>query len=147
MAIHMCPKQMTMVENSTEAKIAAAAFFGRILCWLVLFMSNLGLPFQGPIPTAKDNVATRIIAYSGKITCNVRHVTIKALALQGLVHNKIAVFNAIGTATNCSDHFTILLPYPAFREHIVFMMGVHFSTRLHAMLSEQRNHKETVANG
>ena len=67
-------------------------------------MSDLGLPFQGPIPIAEDNAATRIIAHSGKVTRNVRHVAIKTLALQGLVRNEIAVFNAIGTENNRSLH-------------------------------------------
>ena len=48
---------------------------------------------QGPIPIAEDNAATLIIAHSGKITRNVRHVAIKTLALQGLVRTKIAIFN------------------------------------------------------
>ena len=135
-----------MAENSTEAEIAAAAFLGKILCWLVLFMTDLGLPFQGPIPIAEDNAATRIIAHSGKITRNVRHVAIKTLALQGLVRNKIAIFNAIGTANNRSDHFTKPLPYPTFRDHIIFMMGVRFLTKLHALLTEQRN-REDKENG
>jgi hypothetical protein len=34
-------------------------------------MSDLGLPFQGPIPIAEDNAATHIIAHSEKITRNV----------------------------------------------------------------------------
>ena len=97
--IQICQKQTTMAENSTEAELAAAAFLGKILRWLVLFMSDLGLPFQGPIPIAEDNAATRIIAHSGKITRNVKHVAIKTLALQGLVRNEIAIFNSIGTAT------------------------------------------------
>jgi hypothetical protein len=42
-------KQDFMAENSTEADIDAAAYLGKILRWLVLFMSNFGLPFQGPI--------------------------------------------------------------------------------------------------
>ena len=135
-----------MAENSTEAEIAAAAFLGKILHCLVLFMSNLGLPFQGPIPIAEDNAAIRIITHSGNITRNVRHVTIKTLALQGLVRNKIAIFNSIGTAHNRSDHFTKPLPYPTFRDHIIFMMGVRFLTKLHALLTEQRN-REDKENG
>jgi hypothetical protein len=43
-----------MAENSTEAEIDAAAFLGKILRWMVLFMSDLGWPFQGPIPIAED---------------------------------------------------------------------------------------------
>jgi hypothetical protein len=65
-------------------------------------------------PIAEDNAATRIIAHSGKITRNVWHVAIKTLALQALVRNKTAVFNAIGTANNRADHFTKPLPLPAF---------------------------------
>ena len=106
-------------------------------------MSDLGLPFQGPIPIAEDNAVTRIIAHSGKITRNVRHVAIKTLALQGLVRNEIAIFNSIGTANNRSDHFTKPLPYPPFRDHVTFMMGVRFLTRLHALLTEKRNREET----
>ena len=75
-------------------------------------MRDLGLPFHGPIPIVEDNAATRIIAHSGKITRNVRYVTIKTLALQGLVRNKIAIFNSIGTANNRFGHFTKPLPYP-----------------------------------
>jgi hypothetical protein len=135
-------KQDVMAENSTEAEIDAAVYLGKILRWLVLFMSDLGLPFQGPIPTAEDNAATRIIAHSGKITRDVRHVAIKTLALQALVRNKTAVFNAIGTANNRADHFTKLLPLPAFRAHITFMMGICFLTRAHATLTEERNKEE-----
>ena len=105
-------------------------------------MSDLGLPFQGPIPIAEDNAATRIIAHSGKITRNVRHVAIKTLALQGLVRNKIAVFNSIRTANNWSDHFTKPLPFPAFCAHIIFMMGIRFLTHLHALLTTERNREE-----
>jgi hypothetical protein len=65
-----------MAESSTEAEIAAVAFLGKMLRWLVLFMNNTGLPFLGPIPIAKDNASTRIIAHSGKVTRNVRHVAI-----------------------------------------------------------------------
>jgi hypothetical protein len=90
--IQVAAKQTMMAHNSTEAELDAASFLGKILRWLVLFMSDLGLPFQGPIPIAEDNAATRIIAHAGKITRNVRHVAIKALGLQGLVRNGIAVF-------------------------------------------------------
>jgi hypothetical protein len=68
--ISIAQKQTTMAESSTEAELAAAAYLGKILRWLVLSMNNMGLPF---------------IAHSGKITCNVRHVAIKTLALQGFV--------------------------------------------------------------
>jgi hypothetical protein len=59
--IQIAAKQTTMAVNSH-----AESFLGKILRWLVLFMSDLGLPFQGPIPIAEDNAATRIIAHSGK---------------------------------------------------------------------------------
>jgi hypothetical protein len=64
--VPIAQKQDVMAENSTEAEIDAAAFLGKILRWMVLFMSDLGLPFQGPIPIGEDNAATRIIAHSGK---------------------------------------------------------------------------------
>jgi hypothetical protein len=140
--IQVASKQTTMVYNSTEAELDAASFLGKIIGWLVLFMSDLGLPFQGPIPIAKDNAATRIIAHAGKITRNVRHVAIKTLGLQGLVRNGIAVFNSIGTAFNRSDHFTKPLPFPAFRDHITKMMGVRFFTREHGIYTARRNQEE-----
>jgi hypothetical protein len=96
-----------MAENSTEAKTSAASFLGKILRWIVLFMSDLGLPFQGPIPIclpfqgpipiADDNAATQIIAHSKK-TRNIQRIAIKTLTLQGRVQSKIAVFNLIGMA-------------------------------------------------
>jgi hypothetical protein len=64
--ISIAQKQTTMAESSTEAEIAAAAYLGKILRWLVLFMNDMGLPFLGPIPIAEDNAVTRIIAHSGK---------------------------------------------------------------------------------
>jgi hypothetical protein len=140
--IQIAAKQTTMAENSTEAQTHAASFLGKILRWLVLFMRDLGLPFQGPIPIAEDNAATRIIAHSGKITRNVRHIAIKTLALQGLVRNKIAVFNSIGTVNNRSDHFTKPLPFPAFRSHVVYMMGVRFIDKAHALVTRLRNKAE-----
>jgi hypothetical protein len=58
-AIQVASKQTTMAHNSTEDEIGAASFLGKIFRWLVLFMSDLGLPFQGPLPIAKDNAAGR----------------------------------------------------------------------------------------
>jgi hypothetical protein len=49
----------SMAHNSTEAKIDVASFLGKILCWLVLFMSDLGLPFQGPKPIADGSTIPR----------------------------------------------------------------------------------------
>jgi hypothetical protein len=53
--ISIASKHTTMAENSTEAETAAALFLGMILRWLVFFMSDLGLPFQGPIPIITAN--------------------------------------------------------------------------------------------
>jgi hypothetical protein len=47
-------------------------------------MSDLGLPFQGPIPIAKDIAARMIIAHARKIMRNVQPVAITMLGLQGL---------------------------------------------------------------
>jgi hypothetical protein len=59
---------------------------GRALCWMHLLMADIvGLPFDGPVPVAEDNSATRIIAHTGKITRNVRHIALKTLSLQALV--------------------------------------------------------------
>jgi hypothetical protein len=66
--ISIAQKQTTMAERSTEAEIAAAAYLGKILRWLVLFMNDMGIPFLGPIPIAEDSAVTRIIAHSGKVT-------------------------------------------------------------------------------
>jgi hypothetical protein len=84
----------------------------------------------------------RILAHSGKITQNVQHIAIKTLALQGLVRNEIAVFNVIGTDNSRLDHFTKPLPYPAFQNHILAMMGMQFLTQAHAILMLQRNQEE-----
>jgi hypothetical protein len=143
--IYIACKQTCMSESTTEAEIAAAAYLGKVIRWLVLFMSNLGLPFQGPIPIAEDNAATRIIAHSGKVTRNVRHVAIQTLPLQSLVRNEVAVFNSIGTEHNRADYFTKPLPYPAFRNHhIVAMMGIRFLTQAHAILTAKRNAEELL---
>jgi hypothetical protein len=142
--ISIACKQTCMSESTTEAENAAAAYLGKVIRWLVLFMSNLGLPFQGPIPIAEDNAATRIIAHSGKVTRKVRHVAIQTLALQSIVRNEIAVFYAIGTNNNRADHFTKPLPYPAFCNHIVSMMGICFLTQAHAILTAKRNAEELL---
>jgi hypothetical protein len=47
--ISIAQKQTTMAENSTEAEIAAVAYLGKILRWLVLFMNDMGLRFHGPM--------------------------------------------------------------------------------------------------
>ena len=49
--------------------------------------------------------------------------------------NKVAAFHSIGTAhSTIVQIISLNLPNPAFRDHIVFMMGVRFKTRVHAML-------------
>ena len=105
-------------------------------------MSDLGLPFQGAIPVAEDTAVTRIIAHSGKVTRNVRHIAIQTLSLQALVRNQVVIFTAIGSAKNRSDHFTKPLPFPAFSEHIPQMMGLRFLTMEHVKCMITRNRED-----
>jgi hypothetical protein len=44
---------------------------GKALCWLHLFMDDIGLTFDRPVPVAEDNAATHIIAHTGKLKRNV----------------------------------------------------------------------------
>jgi hypothetical protein len=43
--------------------MTAGNHLGKALHWLHLPMDDLGLAFDGPIPVAEDNAATRIIAH------------------------------------------------------------------------------------
>jgi hypothetical protein len=95
-------------------------------------MDDLGLALDGPIPVAEDNAATRIIAHTGKLTRNVRHIALKTISLQTLVRERIAMFRAIGSANNRADHFTKALPLPAHRQHCCDLMGLRFITARHA---------------
>jgi hypothetical protein len=82
-----------------------------------LLMEDIGLPFDGPVPIAEDNYATRIIAHNGKTTHNVHHIALKILSFQALIRECIALFLAIGSAQNKADDFTKALALPAFCEH------------------------------
>jgi hypothetical protein len=95
-------------------------------------MDDLGLPFESPIPVAEDNTTTRIIAHTGKVTRNTRHIALRTLSLQALVRELIAMFRAVRSTNNRSDHFTKALPFPAFSEHCPKMMGLRFLTARHA---------------
>jgi hypothetical protein len=112
-----CRKCDTATENKMEAEMTAVNHLGKALRWLHLFMDDLGLAFNGPIPVAEDNAATRITAHTAKLTRNVRHIALKTISLQALVRERITMFCAIGSTNNCADHFTKALPLPAHREH------------------------------
>jgi hypothetical protein len=140
--ITICKKQDTMSDNSTIAEIGAANLTVKSIRWLKLFMQNIGLPFDGPIPVAEDNAATRIIAHAGKTTKNVRHVSIQTLNLQHSVRNLIVSFRQVKTAKNRSDHFTKALPLAALSEHCSTMMGLRFITKQHADLVTKRKSQE-----
>jgi hypothetical protein len=127
-----CRKCDTATENTTEAEMTAANHLGKGLRWLHLLMDDLGIAFDGPIPVAEDNAATRIIAHTGKLTRNVRHIALKTISLQALVRERLAMFCAIGSANNRADHFTKSLPLPAHREHCCKLMGLRFLTARHA---------------
>jgi hypothetical protein len=113
---------------TTESEMDAANRVGQGLRWLRLYMDDLGLPFEAPIPTAEDNAATRIIAHTGKVTRNIRHIAL----LQALVRERITMFRDVGSANNPSDHFAKALPFPAFSELCPKMMGLRFLTSQHA---------------
>jgi hypothetical protein len=127
-----CHKCDMATKNTTEAEMTAGNHLGKALRWLHLFMDDLGLAFNGPIAVAEDNAATRIIAHTGKLTRNVCHIALKMISLQTLVHERIAMFRAIGSASNRADHFTKALPLPAHREHCCELMGLRFLTGHHA---------------
>jgi hypothetical protein len=95
-------------------------------------MEDIGLPFDGPIPVAEDNLATQIIAHTGKITRNIQHIALKTLSLQALVKEQIALFPHHQICTeNKADHLTKALALPAFREHCPYLMGLRFITAHH----------------
>jgi hypothetical protein len=103
--------------------------------WVRLYMEDLELPFETPIPAAEDNSATRIIAQTGKTTRNTGRIALKTLSLvvQALVRERISMFRAaVGSANNRSDHFTKALPFPAFSEHCSKMLGLCFLNSEHA---------------
>jgi hypothetical protein len=127
-----CRKSETATENTTEAEMTAANHLGKALCWLHLYMDDLGLTFDGPVPVAEDNAATHSIAHTGKLTRNVRHIALKTILLPTLVRERITLFGAIGSANNHADHFTKALPLPAHRTHCCQLMGIHFLTAHHA---------------
>jgi hypothetical protein len=102
---------------------------GKALPWLHLFMDDLGLAFEGP----EDNAATGIIAHTGKLTPNIRHIALKTISLQTLVHKRTAVFPAIGSANNGADHFTKALPLPVHHHHHCDLMGLCFSGNIMLM--------------
>mgnify|MGYP000361726594 CR=1 FL=1 len=139
-----CRKADTPAENTTEAEMDAANQLGRALRWMHLLMEDIGLPFDGPVPVAEDNSATRIIAHTGKITRNVRHIVLKTLSLQALVRERIALFRAVGSAQNKADHFTKALPLPAFRDHCPYLMGLRFITAKHAAVVAKRRQSPPV---
>jgi hypothetical protein len=112
-----CCKADTPAGNTTKAEMDAANQLGHALRWMYLLMEDIGLPFDGPVPVAEENSATRIIAHTGKITGNVRYIASKTLSFQALVRKHIALFRAVGSAQNKADHFTKALALPAFREH------------------------------
>jgi hypothetical protein len=128
----LCCKADTNADNTTESGMDAANRAGKGMRWMRLYMDDIGLPFEAPIPAAKDNAATQIIAHTGKITRNTRHIALKTLSLQALVREQITMFRAVGSANNQSDHFTKALPFPALSEHCPKMMGLRFLTQQHA---------------
>jgi hypothetical protein len=128
----LCCKADTPADNTTESEMDAANRSGKSLRWVCLYMNDIGLPFEAPIPSAEHNATTQIIAHTGKVTRNTRHITLKTLSLQALVRERIAMFRAVGSANNRSDHFTKALPFPAFSEHCPKMMGLRFLTSQHA---------------
>jgi hypothetical protein len=98
--------------------MTACNHLGKSLCWLHIFMDILALAFDGHIPVAEDNAATHIIAHTGKLTPSVRHIALKTIPLQTLVHERNTMFQAIGSdANNSADHFTKALPLPAHCDH------------------------------
>jgi hypothetical protein len=78
----LCCKADTPAGNTTESEMDAANRNGKSLRWMRLYMEDIRLPFEAPIPSADDNSATRVIAHTGKITRNTRHIALKTLSLQ-----------------------------------------------------------------
>jgi hypothetical protein len=72
--------------------MTAGNHLGKALRWLHLFMDDLGFAFDGPIPVAEDNAATRIIAHTGKLTRNVRHIALKTIFSTDVSKRFIAMF-------------------------------------------------------
>jgi hypothetical protein len=87
--------------------------------------------------------ATRIIAHAGKLTRNVRHITIQTTELQHMVKLGLMALHRVGSADNRSDHFTKLLPAGAFIPHTASLMGLRFITDHHAAVIARRNLAKT----
>jgi hypothetical protein len=129
----LCCKADTPADNTTESEMDVGNRAGKILRWTRLYMDDMGLPFEAPIPIAEDNAATRIITHTGKVTRNTRHIALRTLSLHALVRERVATFRAVRLANNWSDHFTKAFAFPAFSVHCPKMMGLSFLTQEYAI--------------
>ena len=111
-----CHKQQTMADNSTVAEVfAALEQQGKKIAWTHLFVLDMGIPYNGPIPMAEDNSVMRSIADGGKVTKNVRHMTIQTLALQQLVEIGATSLCEVGSNANRANHFLLSLIICSFQ--------------------------------
>ncbi len=137
-----CELQVFTVGRSSAA---SDVYTRQAIRWLHLVMQDLGIPFDGPIPVAEDNAATRIIAHTGKLTRNIRHIALKTLSLQALVRERLALFRAVGSAQNKADHFTKCQALLAFRAHCSYLTGLRFITSQHAAIIRQLRMEASTA--
>jgi hypothetical protein len=58
-------KQATSAYNTAESELYAATAAGKIVKWVRVWMSDMGISFTDPIPMGEDNEAMRIIGHTG----------------------------------------------------------------------------------
>jgi hypothetical protein len=85
--------------------------------------------------------ATRIIGHAGKLTRNIRHITIQMMELQSMIKLHLMALRHVGSAVNKANHCTKLLAAAAaFLLHTALLMGIRFITAHHAaVLLAHRN--------
>jgi hypothetical protein len=132
-------KQATTAYKTEESELYAATAAGKVVKWVRVWMADMGIPFQDPIPMGEDNEATRIIGHAGKLTRNVRHIAIQTTELQSMIKLRLMALRRFGSANNKADHCTKLLAAAAFLLHTALLMGLRFITPHHAAVLARRN--------
>ena len=127
-------RQPTGVDHTTDAESSAACTAGKLCRFVRTFMDDLGIPLQGPISLAEDNSATRDIAHGGKVTSNMRHLAVRTHSLMDLVRFGYILLRKVKSCFNRADHYTKLLPKPAFELHTHHSLGLRFLTHEHLCL-------------
>jgi hypothetical protein len=115
--------QDTITTLSMESEFMAVYYLAKMLLCVCSIMWDLNVPQEAASKLYKDNNACTAMANAQKPTTHTRHMDIRYNVLCEWIKRDLVILKRVDMTIHKADHFTKILDWDLFHQHINYIIG------------------------